>query len=359
MAKPRKGARSRRRPGARTSLAREIAEADASLLIGEAARSIVELRGIIPTGAESLDVATGRGGIPLGRISMLQGGEGGGKTTLALSIVCEVQRMDGVALFFDVERKLDIGHAIRIGVDMDELIMGYPADVETAVMKIAKAIDRHTEISEERGVERPLLIVVDSITALDTKLATTIEKKAEQGTAPRVGSQASAISELLRQINPRIGNRNVALLLISQLRTKITRFGAREDATCGRAPKFYSALIIQTRGEHIRKAGKRVGLDVECECVKNQIATPFKRGRFQVSATGIDRAGSLLEAAAEVGLATAAKSGWVTFEDDSPWPGMKVQGGRGLRVKARKDPDLLAKLRAEIRRRAFGEGEEK
>jgi len=361
MAKSKK----RTRPKRKKSVAQLMVSADSELMVGQSARDAGRLRGVIPTGLESVDIAIGRGGLPQGRVSMIQGDEGGGKTTFCLSCCRSVQERGGVAIYADPERKLDLGYAEKVGVDLDELILDHPRTMERFALTLKRSVDRLLDICEEEGEEIPGLIVVDSITALDTFLETSLEdlagqgkprkgRKKGEGVAPRVGAQPLAMSVLLRKIVPVLAESPIALLLVSQLRTKLTHWGAQNDSTCGRAPKFYSCLIIQARPESENESGSRVGERVEFYVAKNQIAQPFKSGQYSIlGARGLDRERDILDAAVTLDLAErAAKGGWITFSDDTPFKGLKVQGPRGLRVKMRKRPELGDEIRAVIRKTA-------
>jgi len=329
----------RKRPSSSKSLARELVDADASLLVGATAKEALALRGVIPTGIVTLDIATGIGGLPMGRLSMIQGAEGGGKTTFALSCCASVQQMGGVAVYYDPERKLLGSFAENIGVDLDAVVYHKPLTMEAMALKLVQVLNRTKNMSRDRGKDVPVLVVVDSITALKTGLDTSLEKMVDEGTAPRVGAQAAIMSATLRDVLPALENSPVALLFVSQLRTKLTSFGAQQDTTCGNAPKFYSTVIIQARPDIARESGKKVGHRVECEVVKNQVAAPFRRGYFEIlGKRGIDKERALLDASVELGLAKKSKKGgWFTY--GTALDELKVQGSRGLRVKSRKEPD--------------------
>lgn len=344
---PRKST-TRTRPGV-VSLARELAKADASLLIGDAASAHMTIRGVVPTGLENIDIAIGIGGLPWGRLSMIQGPEGGGKTSFCLSCCRAVQREGGVAVYYDPERKLNKPFASRNGVDTDELVLGHPDTMEAMAYKIMKLADRAVDMAVEYERDIPVLVVVDSITALKTGLDTPLKKMVEKGTAPRVGGQAAIMSALLREVIPKIAQTSLSLLFVSQLRTKLTSFGAQQDSTCGNAPRFYASLILQARPETEWESSRKVGAKVEAEVVKNQVAQPFQRATYKINgARGLDYEHSLMEACLVQDL--AAKSGSWTVFDEARFGKLKVQGARGLRrLDKASGGELYKKIRSAVR----------
>jgi len=331
------------------SLARELAKADASLLIGDAASAHMTIRGVVPTGLENIDIAIGIGGLPWGRLSMIQGPEGGGKTSFCLSCCRAVQREGGVAVYYDPERKLNKPFASRNGVDTDELVLGHPDTMEAMAYKIMKLADRAVDMAVEYERDIPVLVVVDSITALKTGLDTPLKKMVEKGTAPRVGGQAAIMSALLREVIPKIAQTSLSLLFVSQLRTKLTSFGAQQDSTCGNAPRFYASLILQARPETEWESSRKVGAKVEAEVVKNQVAQPFQRATYKINgARGLDYEHSLMEACLVQDL--AAKSGSWTVFDEARFGKLKVQGARGLRrLDKASGGELYKKIRSAVR----------
>ncbi len=252
------------------------------------------VQGFVSTQAPSLDCAIGRPGLPLSRITILHGKEGGGKTTVALQAIAEVQRKGGLGVLIDKEHKLDKGYAVKLGVDLKRLI--YPPKIPTLekVIKIIKAtIRRAVELRKKTGRRVPILIVVDSLNAC--KAFETIETPTGKKRYP---AEARIWSEELPAIVEDISEEAVGIVFVSQVRKKMNvMFGSDEEIAGGQAPRFFASLIlyIQRTGTEKDSKGEKTGSVIEVECRKNQIAPPFRKAKFIIFyARGIDYEHSLL-----------------------------------------------------------------
>jgi recombination protein RecA len=258
---------------------------------------------VISTGAISLDVALGVGGVPRGRVTEIFGPEASGKTTIALHLIAEVQRGGGIAAFIDAEHALDPVYAQKLGVKTDELLISQPDTGEQA-LEIAETLVRSGAID---------VIVVDSVAALVPKA----EIDGEMGDA-QMGLQARLMSQALRKLTGIISKSKTAMIFINQLRQKIGMFvGNPETTTGGNALKFYASVRLDVRRiAQIKEGETTSGSRVRVKVVKNKVAPPFRQAEFDMMyGEGISREGDLLDLASEKGL--VAKSGaWYAYQEE-------------------------------------------
>lgn len=260
----------------------------------------LKIRGVISTQCPGIDWATGRGGIPLGRLSILSGKEGSGKTTLALQIVAECQRQHGIAIYMDKEYKLDPDYAKALGVDTKRLVIVQPSYLEKVFETYDKVIEKAAAYRRVSGKRVPILLVLDSMNAAITKAQFEGEWEDQH-----ISPQARVYSQLLPKLIPKVHKEDVALLWISQIRQKINiTYGSPNDICGGNAPKFYASMIMEvTRTSSTKENEQRVSNKLKVECVKNQIAPPFKKAEVEVVyGKGIDPERSLIWLAQKLGV---------------------------------------------------------
>ena len=300
----------------------------------------------IPTGALSLDIALGIGGVPRGRIIEIFGPESSGKTTLALHVVAEAQKMGGEAAFIDAEHALDPVYAKKLGVNIDNLIVSQPDTGEQA-LEITEALVRSGALD---------VIVVDSVAALVPKA----EIDGDMGDS-HMGLQARLMSQALRKLAGAINKSKTVIIFINQLREKIgVMFGNPETTTGGRALKFYASVRLDIRKiENIKQDGEFKGSRVRVKVVKNKVAPPFREAEFDVVyGEGISKAGNILDMA--VNLDIIEKSGsWFSYNGDRIG-----QGRENVKKYLQENPEILEEVESKVREnfeKAFEQslGEEK
>ncbi|WP_420613385.1 recombinase RecA [Candidatus Spongiisocius sp.] len=311
---------------AMTQIERQFGKGSIMRLGSSAAQKIAH----ISTGALSLDLALGIGGVPRGRIVEVYGPESSGKTTLALHIVAEAQRNGGLAAFVDAEHALDPIYAKAVGVDIDELLISQPDTGEQA-LEIADTLIRSGALD---------VLVVDSVAALVPRA----EIEGEMGDT-HVGLQARLMSQALRKLTANVNRSMTTAIFINQLREKIgVMFGSPEVTPGGRALKFYSSVRLDIRRiEAIKDGREQIGNRARVKVVKNKLAPPFRMAEFDIMfGQGISREGSLLDVAVDVGI--VRKSGaWYTFEGDQ-----LGQGREKAKRFLRENPDLAMLLEAKV-----------
>jgi recombination protein RecA len=285
----------------------------------------------IPTGSLSLDIALGTFGVPRGRVIEIYGPESGGKTTLALHIVAEAQKRNGIAAFIDAEHALDVTYAKKIGVNTDELLISQPDSGEQA-LEIAETLVRSGALD---------VLVVDSVAALVPKA----ELEGEMGDA-QMGLQARLMSQALRKLTGSISKSKTTVIFINQLRMKIgVFFGNPETTTGGNALKFYSSQRLDIRKMTSIKNGQDViGFRTKVKVVKNKMAPPFREAEFDIIfGEGISREGDVLDLAASNGI--IEKSGaWYSYNGDRIG-----QGRDNSRVFLKENPDIMAAVENDVR----------
>ena len=285
----------------------------------------------IPTGALSLDVALGIGGLPRGRIIEIFGPESSGKTTLALHAIAEAQKMGGEAAFIDAEHALDPVYAKNLGVDIDNLIVSQPDTGEQA-LEIAEALIRSGAID---------IIVVDSVAALVPKA----EIDGDMGDS-HIGLQARLMSQALRKLAGAINKSKALIIFINQLREKVgVMFGNPETTTGGRALKFYASVRLEIRrSEQLKMGDGVVGNKTTVKIVKNKVAPPFKSCIVDIMyGEGVSRAGEVIDLASEANI--VEKTGaWYSYQ------GEKLgQGKENVKLLLKDNPDLCHELEEKVR----------
>ncbi len=286
---------------------------------------------VIPTGALSLDIALGVGGIPRGRVVEIYGPESSGKTTVALHMIAEAQKLGGYAAFIDAEHALDPEYARRLGVDVDNLLISQPDNGEQA-LEIADALVRSGAID---------IIVIDSVAALVPRA----EIEGEMGDS-HVGLQARLMSQALRKLTGLIAKSKCATVFINQIREKVgVMFGNPETTTGGRALKFYATVRMDVRRvETLKNGNDMIGSRTRVKIVKNKVAPPFKQAEFDIMyGEGISHEGCIVDLGTEMDLIT--KSGaWYSYGD------VRLGQGKEKAKEYLKDnPELLQEIENRIR----------
>lgn len=295
--------------------------------LGENAKLNIEA---IPTGALPLDIATGIGGVPKGRIIEIYGPESSGKTTVALHIVAEAQKKGGIAAFIDAEHALDPAYARNLGVKVEDLIISQPDTGEQA-LEIAEALVRSGAID---------IIVVDSVAALVPKA----EIDGDMGES-HMGLQARLMSQALRKLAGSISKSNTVAIFINQLREKIgVMFGSPETTTGGRALKFYASMRMDVRRiETLKKGDDVYGNRTRVKIVKNKVAPPFKQAEFDIIyGKGISKEGCILDMAVEASVVNKAGS-WYSYESTRIG-----QGRENSKEYLLSNPELMSEIEKKV-----------
>jgi len=285
----------------------------------------------ISTGALSLDIALGTGGVPRGRIVEIFGPESGGKTTLALHIVAEAQKQNGLAAYIDAEHALDVTYARKIGVNTDDLLISQPDTGEQA-LEIAETLVRSGALD---------VLVVDSVAALVPKA----ELEGDMGDA-QMGLQARLMSQALRKLTGSISKSKTTVIFINQLRMKIgVFFGNPETTTGGNALKFYSTMRLDIRKMGAIKQGQDViGFRTKVKVVKNKVAPPFRETEFDIIfGEGISKEGDIVDLAADCGI--IEKSGaWYSYKGER-----LGQGRDNAKAVLKENGDILSEIEEALR----------
>lgn len=294
----------------------------------------------VPTGSLSLDIALGLGGIPRGRVIEIYGPESSGKTTVALHMIAEVQKIGGIAGFIDAEHALDPVYAKNIGVDIDNLYISQP-DFGEQALEITETLVRSGAVD---------IVIVDSVAALVPKA----EIDGEMGDT-HVGLQARLMSQALRKLTAIISKTSCIVVFINQLREKIgIMFGNPETTTGGRALKFYSSIRMDVRKiETLKAGGEVIGSRTRVKVVKNKIAPPFKEAEFDIMfGEGISVIGDLLDLAVECGIINKSGS-WYSYNND------KIgQGRENAKQFLKANKEICEVVEAAVREKYFSNEEE-
>lgn len=284
----------------------------------------------IPTGSMNLDMALGIGGVPKGRIIEIYGPESSGKTTVALQIAAEAQKLGGEVAFIDVEHALDPRYAANLGVDTESMLISQP-DCGEQALEIAETLIRSGAIE---------CIVIDSVAAMVTKS----EIDGEMGDA-HVGQLARLMSQAMRKLTSVISNSNCVAIFINQVREKIgVMYGNPETTPGGRALKFYSSVRIEVRrGEALKNGTEIVGNRTRCKIVKNKVAPPFRECEFDIIyGKGISRSGEVLDLAADSGIIQKGGS-WYSYGD------VKLgQGRENVKKYLEENPEFMKEIERKI-----------
>ena len=284
----------------------------------------------VPTGSMMLDMALGIGGVPKGRIVEIYGPESSGKTTVALSIVSQAQKLGGEVAFIDVEHALDPEYAKLLGVDIDSMLVSQPDSGEQA-LEIMEALVRSNAID---------VIVLDSVAAMVTKA----EIDGEMGDT-HVGLLARLMSQAMRKLTAAISKSNCVAIFINQVREKIgVMYGNPETTTGGRALKFYSSVRIEVRrGEALKSGSEIYGNRTKCKVVKNKVSPPFKECEFDIIyGEGISRVGEVLDLAVELGIVQKGGA-WFSYN------GNKLGQGRdNSKEFLKQNPEIMQEIEDKI-----------
>jgi recombination protein RecA len=308
---------------------------DGSIMrLGEATQLLVDA---IPTGALSLDIALGIGGIPRGRITEIYGPEASGKTTIAQHIVAEAQKLGGTCAFVDMEHALDPSYAERCGVDVDSLLISQP-DMGEQALEITETLVRSGAVE---------VVVIDSVAALVPRA----EIEGDMGDAP-MGMQARLMSQALRKLSGVIKQTNTAVIFTNQLRQKIgVMFGNPETTTGGMALKFYASVRLDVRRiQSIKMGSEIIGSRTRVRVVKNKVAAPFRTAEFDIMYNeGISKVGDMLDLATDLEIITKRGS-FYSYGD------VRLgQGRENSKQFLRENPDLAEEIELAVRQQTLDE----
>jgi recombination protein RecA len=285
---------------------------------------------VIPTGAITLDLALGVGGIPRGRVIEIYGPESSGKTTVALHMIAEAQKLGGIAAFIDAEHALDPLYARKLGVDIDNLLISQPDTGEQA-LEIAEALVRSGAVD---------VVVVDSVAALTPRA----EIEGEMGDS-HVGLQARLMSQALRKLTGAISKSQTVAIFINQIREKVgIMFGNPEVTPGGRALKFYSTIRLDVRRvETLKQGGDFIGNRIRVKVVKNKVAPPFKEAEFDIIyGEGISKVGCILDLAVDKDIVSKSGS-WFSYGET------RLGQGRDNAIEfLKQNPELLEQVENQI-----------
>jgi recombination protein RecA len=307
----------------------------AIMRLGEAHQLQVD---VIPTGALSLDIALGVGGIPRGRITEIYGPESSGKTTICQHIVAEAQNLGGTCAYIDMEHALDPGYASRCGVEIDSLLISQPDTGEQA-LEITESLVRSGAVD---------VVVVDSVAALVPRA----EIEGDMGDSP-MGMQARLMSQALRKLSGAIKQTNTAVIFTNQLRQKIgVMFGSPETTTGGMALKFYASVRLDVRRIQSIKVGQDIiGNRTRVRVVKNKVAAPFRTAEFDIMYNeGISREGDLVDLATELDI-VQKRGSFYSYGDLR-----LAQGRENAKDFLRQNPDLAEEIELAVRQQAVNGG---
>jgi len=285
---------------------------------------------VIPTGSLSLDIALGVGGVPRGRVVEIFGPESSGKTTLALHIIAQAQKLGGIAAFIDAEHALDPGYARKLGVNLESLLISQP-DYGEQALQIAELLVSSNAVD---------VVIIDSVAALVPKA----ELEGQIGDH-HVGLQARLMSQALRKLSGAIRRSQTCVVFINQIRMKIgVMFGSPETTSGGRALKFYASVRIDIRNIGKIKIGDEIkGNRTLAKVVKNKVAPPFRNGEFEIIYNqGIDRAGDILDLAVNQKLVNRSGA-WYSYGEER-----LGQGRDNVAALLREKPELLDVLEGKI-----------
>lgn len=291
---------------------------------------------VIPTGSLALDIALGVGGMPRGRVVEIYGPESSGKTTVALHIVAQAQKLGGTAAFIDAEHALDPVYASHLGVDIDQLLISQPDTGEQA-LDISEALVRSGAVD---------VVVVDSVAALVPRQ----ELEGDMGDA-HVGLQARLMSQALRKLTGCVSRSNTCFIFINQIREKVgVMFGNPETTSGGRALKFYASVRIEVRrGDTIKAGAEPIGSRTKVKVVKNKVAPPFKQAEFDIMyGKGISASGNIVDIGVEMKIID--KSGaWFSYQ------GERIgQGRENAKDYLERNPQIMNEVEQRIRAKLKG-----